>query len=88
MTNVDSVALLLVRLVIGVVMVAHGRNHWLGGGRIAGTARWFSGLGLRYGTEPEQFRQAKLIIAWGIVFHYMIAFFFTRPTNMISPTNA
>jgi putative oxidoreductase len=50
MTNVDSVALLLVRLVIGVVMVAHGRNHWLGGGRIAGTARWFSGLGLRYGT--------------------------------------
>jgi putative oxidoreductase len=50
MTNVDSVALLLVRVVIGVVMIAHGRNHWLGGGKIAGTARWFSGLGLRYGT--------------------------------------
>ena len=50
MTNVDSVALLLVRVVIGVVMVAHGRNHWLGGGKIAGTARWFSGLGLRHGT--------------------------------------
>ena len=50
MTNVDSVALLLVRLVIGVVMIAHGRNHWVGGGKIAGTARWFSGLGLRYGT--------------------------------------
>jgi putative oxidoreductase len=50
MTNVDSLALLLVRLVVGVVMVAHGRNHWLGGGKIAGTARWFSGLGLRYGT--------------------------------------
>jgi putative oxidoreductase len=43
----QNVALLLVRLVIGVVMVAHGRNHWLGGGKIAGTARWFGGLGLR-----------------------------------------
>jgi putative oxidoreductase len=43
----QDVALLLVRLVIGTVMIAHGRNHWLGGGRIAGTARWFGGLGLR-----------------------------------------
>ena len=49
MTTVDSVALVLVRVVIGVVMIAHGRNHWLGGGRIAGTARWFTGLGLRHG---------------------------------------
>jgi putative oxidoreductase len=47
---VDAVALLLVRVVIGVVMIAHGRNHWLGGGKIAGTARWFTGLGLRNGT--------------------------------------
>ncbi|PXY33680.1 DoxX family protein [Prauserella coralliicola] len=31
-------------------MIAHGVNHWLGGGRIEGTARWFGGLGLRYGT--------------------------------------
>jgi putative oxidoreductase len=43
----QNVALLLVRLVVGLVMIAHGRNHWLGGGRIAGTARWFGGLGLR-----------------------------------------
>jgi putative oxidoreductase len=49
MSHVDSLALLLVRVVVGVVMLAHGRNHWLGGGRIAGTARWFSGLGLRHG---------------------------------------
>jgi hypothetical protein len=25
-------------------------NHWRGGGKIPGTARWFAGLGLRYGT--------------------------------------
>jgi putative oxidoreductase len=49
MSTVDTVAVLLVRVVIGVVMIAHGRNHWLGGGKIAGTARWFSGLGLRHG---------------------------------------
>jgi putative oxidoreductase len=44
------VALLLVRVVVGGTMMAHGYNHWRGGGKIAGTARWFSGLGLRYGT--------------------------------------
>jgi putative oxidoreductase len=43
------VALLLVRVVVGVTMILHGYNHWRGGGKIAGTARWFSGLGLRYG---------------------------------------
>lgn len=43
------VALLLVRVVVGVTMIRHGYNHWRGGGKIAGTARWFSGLGLKYG---------------------------------------
>lgn len=42
-------ALLLLRLVVGVTMVLHGVNHWLGGGKIAGTAGWFEGLGLRHG---------------------------------------
>jgi putative oxidoreductase len=43
-------ALLFVRVTIGVTMMLHGFNHWRGGGKIAGTARWFSGLGLRCGT--------------------------------------
>jgi putative oxidoreductase len=43
------VALLLMRVVVGMTMMMHGYNHWRGGGRIAGTARWFSGLGLKYG---------------------------------------
>ncbi|MFF7734502.1 DoxX family membrane protein [Streptomyces sp. NPDC007984] len=43
-------ALLMVRLVLGAVMVAHGWNHWRGGGGITGTARWFAGLGL---TRPR-----------------------------------
>lgn len=49
MVNAHTVALLLVRVVIGVTMIAHEINHWRGGGKIAGTARWFSGLGLRHG---------------------------------------
>ncbi len=50
MGNAQVAALLLVRVVVGITMIAHGYNHWRGGGRIAGTARWFSGLGLRHGT--------------------------------------
>jgi putative oxidoreductase len=49
MTSTDF-ALLLIRVVVGVVMFMHGYNHWLGGGKIPGTAGWFSGLGLRHGT--------------------------------------
>jgi len=44
-----DLALALLRLVIGVTMIAHGVNHWIGGGKIAGTGRWFAGLGLRNG---------------------------------------
>lgn len=44
-----DLALFLLRLTIGGVMIAHGVNHWRGGGKIAGTAGWFEGLGLRYG---------------------------------------
>jgi putative oxidoreductase len=31
------------------VLVAHGYNHIFGGGKIAGTASWFAGLGMRPG---------------------------------------
>ncbi|MEU1983069.1 DoxX family protein [Nocardia sp. NPDC019395] len=44
-----DIALLLLRLVVGGTMIAHGVNHWIGGGKIAGTAGWFSSLGLRNG---------------------------------------
>lgn len=46
--------------------------HRLGASRLdrticstAGMAGMTEALGVRYGTEPEQFRQARLIIAWG-----------------------
>ena len=51
MTNVHAVdlALLGFRLTVAAVMLAHGINHIFGGGKIAGTARWFESLGMRPG---------------------------------------
>jgi putative oxidoreductase len=49
MNNGANVALLLLRTVVGVTMFLHGYNHVWGGGKIAGTARWFESLGLRPG---------------------------------------
>ncbi|HEV2201784.1 MAG TPA: molybdopterin-dependent oxidoreductase [Bryobacteraceae bacterium] len=50
--------------------------HRLGASRLdrticssTGGAALNASLGLRYGTEPEQFRNAKLIIAWGANIH-------------------
>ena len=34
---------------LGAVFLAHGINHIFGGGKIAGTARWFESLGMRPG---------------------------------------
>jgi len=35
------------RMATGIVFIAHGWNHMFGGGKIAGTARWFESLGMR-----------------------------------------
>jgi putative oxidoreductase len=51
MTDKDAIdlALLVFRVAVGAVMLAHGYNHIFGGGKIAGTARWFESLGMRPG---------------------------------------
>jgi putative oxidoreductase len=46
-TAID-LALLFLRCGVGAVMLAHGIRHIYGGGKIAGTARWFGSLGMRY----------------------------------------
>jgi putative oxidoreductase len=48
MTPYD-VGLLILRLVLGVTLAAHGYNKFFGGGRIPGTARWFESIGMRPG---------------------------------------
>lgn len=47
--SAEDLILFVVRSVAGIIMIAHGYNHWLGGGKIAGTAGWFESLGLRHG---------------------------------------
>lgn len=42
-----ELAALLLRVTLGVVMVAHGWNHLRGPGGVDGTARWFASMGLR-----------------------------------------
>jgi putative oxidoreductase len=44
-----NLGLLLLRLVIGFTMLAHGYNHVFNGGKIAGTGRWFASLGMKPG---------------------------------------
>ena len=47
MTAVDF-GLLLLRVVLGLTMAAHGYNKFFGGGRIAGTSRWFGSMGMKW----------------------------------------
>jgi putative oxidoreductase len=45
----QDLGLLVLRCAVGIVMIAHGWNHIFGGGRLAGTARWFESIGIRPG---------------------------------------
>ncbi|MGQ0434385.1 MAG: DoxX family protein [Microthrixaceae bacterium] len=51
MSDLDAINLVLLvfRCALGAVMLAHGINHIFGGGKIAGTARWFASLGMKPG---------------------------------------
>jgi putative oxidoreductase len=44
-----SAGLLILRVMVGIVMIAHGYNHIFRGGKIAGTGRWFESLGMKPG---------------------------------------
>jgi putative oxidoreductase len=44
-----NLAVLIMRLATGLMIMAHGYNHIFGGGKIAGTGRWFGSMGMRPG---------------------------------------
>lgn len=44
-----DLAALILRIALGVTMIAHGWNHVFGGGKLPGTAGWFESIGLRPG---------------------------------------
>jgi putative oxidoreductase len=45
-----DLAALLIRLSLGMTMLAHVWNHAFGGGKIAGTSRWFESIGMKPAT--------------------------------------
>jgi putative oxidoreductase len=49
MNDAYDVGLLILRLVLGLTLAAHGYNKFFGGGRIPGTAGWFESIGMKYG---------------------------------------
>ena len=53
-----NVAVLVLRVFFGVGLAYHGYNHMFRGGRLAGTARWFGSIGMKW---PET--QARLSVA-------------------------
>lgn len=47
--NAVSLGIAFLRVGAGVTLAAHGWYHFFGGGKIAGTARWFDSMGMRPG---------------------------------------
>ncbi len=52
-----NLALLVLRVFFGLGIAYHGYNHAFGGGKLAGTARWFGSIGMKW---PEA--QARLSV--------------------------
>jgi len=68
-TDADSInlALLVLRVTVGAVMLAHGINHIFGGGKIAGTGRWFASLGMRPGWLHAWLASVMEVVAGGLL---------------------
>jgi putative oxidoreductase len=68
-----ALGLLVIRLGLGGMLVVHGLNKVVGSGGLAGTARWFEGLGLRPGWLHARLAAsneiaAGLLMACGLAF--------------------
>ena len=66
--NASDLALLILRLALSVVFLAHGWNHLFRGGRIAGTTRWFASLGMQPARVHAVVASFGEIIAAGLLF--------------------
>ena len=70
MNDVDAIeiAILITRVSFGLMMFAHGYNHFFRGGRIAGTGRWFDSLGMKPGKVHAIVASATEVGAGGQAF--------------------
>lgn len=48
-----DVGVLILSVVLGLTMAAHGYNKCVGGGRLPGTAGWFESIGMKPGMFPR-----------------------------------
>jgi putative oxidoreductase len=63
----ENVALLALRLFFGIGLAYHGYNKAFRGGRLAGTARWFGSIGMRW-PELQARAAAGTEIGAGLLF--------------------
>ena len=61
-------AILVLRVVAGMTIFAHGYNKFFGGGKIAGTARWFSSMGMRPNGMIHAWMAASTETGAGVLF--------------------
>lgn len=62
-----SQVLLLFRVIIGVTLAAHGYNKFFGGGKIAGTARWFESMGMKPNGTIHAYLAASTEVGAGVL---------------------
>lgn len=62
-----DLGLLILRVVVGLTLAAHGYNKFFGGGRIPGTASWFDSMGMRPG-KIQALAAASTEMGAGILF--------------------
>lgn len=60
--------LLLLRVVAGITLAAHGYNKFFRGGRIAGTGRWFASMGMRPNGTIHAVLAASTEVGAGVMF--------------------
>ncbi len=58
-----NLALLILRVALGLTMAAHGYNKFFKGGGIGGTIAWFDGIGLRPGKVHARLAAGGEILA-------------------------
>jgi len=62
-----STGLLILRVIVGMTVAAHGYNKFFGGGRIPGTARWFTSMGMRPNGTIHAVLAASTELAGGVL---------------------
>lgn len=63
-----SVGVLIIRVVIGISFAAHGYFKFFKGGKIAGTARWFDGMGMKPNGTIHAYLAATTELVAGTLF--------------------